>query len=123
MLTIIIVILLVCLVGWAGYKTVQKFQKGGGCCGEHDQTAKRIHVQDIKKRNYHYKYTLNIGGMTCENCAIQVENALNSLPDTWAKVDIAEKKASLLTKKEPDFNQIRKAVNTAGYTVTDISAK
>ena len=116
----VVIVILVLIVVWAVFKTVQKYRKGGGCCGDHEEMPRRIPVHDRRESNYPYKLTLSIGGMTCENCAIRVENALNLLPDTWAKVDIAEKTAVVLTKNEPDENQLRRAVQEAGYVVMDI---
>ena len=120
MLTIIIISGLILLTGWAVYKIIQRSQKGGGCCGEHEKRSKRLPVSDRDKSHYPYKYTLSIGGMTCENCAIKVENTLNALPGTWAKADIADNKACVLLKEEPDLKVLRKAVSDAGYVVTKI---
>lgn len=117
---VLIIGLLILLVGWAVFKTIQKSKKGGGCCGDHEETLRRLPVQDRNKSHYPYKCTLSVGGMTCENCAVRVENALNAVPDTWAKVDIAEKTASVLSKSEPDENQLRRAVQNAGYVVTEM---
>ena len=117
MATVIILIVIGCVVGWAVFRVFQKSKKGGGCCGTHEETAKRLPVQDRDKSHYPYKQVLTIGGMTCENCAIRVENTLNALPGTWAKVDISEKKATVLTKEEPDRKLLREAVSKAGYVV------
>ena len=118
--TAIIVLLLVLLIGWAISRVVRRSKKGGGCCGSHEEALKRISVQDRNKNHYPYQRILTIGGMSCENCAVRVENALNKMPDTWAKADFSEKKATVLTKEEPDEHQLRKAVTSAGYSVLDI---
>ena len=119
MTSVIVLIILACLIGWAVYRVVQRSKKGGGCCGEHEEGAKRVTVQDRNKSHYPYRQVLTIGGMTCENCAIRVENALNDLPGTWAKVDISEKKATVLTKEEPDRKQLKEAVAKAGYVLME----
>ena len=62
---------------------------------------------------------LRIGGMTCENCARKVENALNRLDGTWAIVSISGGSAKVLSKTPPDEAAIREAVRGAGYVVTD----
>ena len=118
-MTVLILIMLGCLIAWAVYKTVRRAEKGGGCCGEHETALKRIFPADRSRGHYPYRVILSIGGMTCENCAVRVENALNSLPGTWAKVDIAEKKADVLLKEKPDEHELRRAVSGAGYVVTD----
>ena len=77
----------------------------------------RVRVADRDKRHYPYQTELVIGNMTCENCAIRVENALNALPGTWAQVSISTHKAIVRTKQEPDVTELRCAVSTAGYVV------
>lgn len=121
MITVGIVVILVCLTGWAVKKIMQKSQNGGGCCGTHEGAVKRISALDRKKGNYPYRVELSIGGMTCDNCAARVENALNALPDTWAKVDIGENKAEVLLKSKPDETTLREAVRKAGYVVMNIN--
>ena len=121
MITVGIIVILGCLTGWAVKKIMQKSQTGGGCCDTHEGAVKRISALDRKKGNYPYRVELLIGGMTCDNCAARVENALNALPDTWAKVDISENRAVVLLKSKPDENTLRKAVRNAGYVVMNIT--
>ena len=84
----LIIILLLCLTGWAVYRVVRRFRKGGGCCGEHEAPVGRIGVTDRNKSHYPYQLEMDIGGMTCENCAVRVENALNGVSGVWASVSI-----------------------------------
>lgn len=91
--------------------------RGSACCGEHEQAPSRVRVRDRNKAHYAFATTLSIGGMTCDNCAARVENALNEMPDTWAKVSIASREAIVRTKAEPDLERIRAAVAHAGYVV------
>lgn len=95
----------------------RRFTKGSECCGDIAQAPERVQVKDRDKRHYHHQITLSIGGMTCENCAIKVENALNELPGTWATVRIGSKQAVVRTKEEPDYLAMREAVASAGYVV------
>ena len=118
MTEIVVLILLAVLVGWAIYHSVKKSKQGGGCCPEHEKTVKRTVVQDRNRSHYPFQITLDIGGMTCENCARKVENALNALDGVWAKVDIASHKASVLSKTQPDQKQLARCVLDAGYVVT-----
>ena len=121
-MNVLIVIILAAVIGWAVYHTIQKSKKGGGCCGEHEETEKRIKVKDRNVRNYPYTAELKIGGMTCDNCARRVENALNGLKDTWATVRIDNSRAVVRTKNTPDEEQIRETVRQAGYVVTEYSS-
>ena len=117
-MNVLIVIILAAVIGWAVFHTIQKSKKGGGCCGEHEETEKRIKVKDRNVRNYPYTTELTVGGMTCDNCARRVENALNGMKDTWAVVRIDNSRAVVRTKDIPDEKQIRETVRQAGYVVT-----
>ena len=63
---------------------------------------------------------MQIGGMTCENCARRVENALNSLDNVWAEVRISDHTAVVRLKQEPDVRELSRKVTEAGYAVTRI---
>lgn len=119
--TVIIVIALTLLIIWAVWRIRIKSKRGGGCCPEHEETVCKVKVKDKNKSHYPYQYTLQIGGMTCDNCARRVENALNSLPGAWANVDVSSEKAVLRMKEKTGEAQIKDAVASSGYTVLDIS--
>lgn len=119
MANVMIGIALAALIGWAAWRTVRRAKKGGGCCGEHEACERRSAVADRDKRRYPYALTLSIGGMTCENCARRVENALNALDGTWARVDIATHTATVRCKQAPDVEKLREAVRGAGYAVLE----
>ena len=114
---ILLPLALALLLVWAVRTTVRRSRKGGGCCGEHEETVKRASVSDRNRAHYPYETVLRIGGMTCDNCARKVENALNALPGTSAKVRIDTKTAIVRTKEAPDEALLRTAVSDAGYVV------
>ncbi len=60
-----------------------------------------------------------IDGMMCAHCQAHVEKALNALPGVAATVDL-EAKTATVTGNLPEDNLLKKAVEDAGYTVTDI---
>ena len=62
--------------------------------------------------------TLTIEGMMCAHCAAHVEKALNALPGVTAVVDLAAKTA--VVTGDTDNEALKKAVDDAGYQVTDI---
>ncbi|MBQ8953570.1 MAG: heavy-metal-associated domain-containing protein, partial [Clostridia bacterium] len=62
-------------------------------------------------------------GMTCENCARRVENALNALEGVWATVRIDTHTARVRCKTEPDEAALRGAVTGAGYVVNGFTEK
>lgn len=119
MLNGILIALLAALVAWAAWRAVQRARKGSACCGERQATEKRAAVADRNKTHYPHEATLSIGGMTCENCARRVENALNALDGVWATVDIASHTARVRCKRPPDQRQLADAVRAAGYVVMD----
>lgn len=112
----VLVILLAGAIGFAAWRAARKLNKGGGCCGEHE-TVVLEPVKDKNRAHYPYHVTLEIGGMTCDNCARRVANALNALEGTWATVHIDTKTADVRLKAEPDDDALRRAVADAGYVV------
>ena len=118
-LNAVLIAALFLLAAWALRRTMTRSRKGGGCCGEHESSEKKVTVSDRNKAHYPYAVSLRIGGMTCENCARKVENALNRLDGTWAAVSISSGSAKVLCKMSPDEAAVREAVRSAGYVVTD----
>ncbi|MBO7673839.1 MAG: heavy-metal-associated domain-containing protein [Atopobiaceae bacterium] len=105
------------VVAAAVWMARRRSAKGSACCGEHDAPLRRMGAADRNKSHYPHEVTLSIGGMTCDNCAARVENALNELPGTWARVSIASKTALVRTKDMPDLDALSRAVAAAGYAV------
>ena len=58
---------------------------------------------------------MGVDGMTCHNCQRHVENALNTLPDTLAEVNLSARNVTVWTKGDADEEVIRKAIRDAGY--------
>ena len=110
---------LAALLGWAVWFTARKAKKGGGCCGDREETVCKTSVKDRSRAHYPYAVQLEIGGMTCENCARRVENALNALPGTWASVSMDGRKARIRLKQPADMALLREAVRQAGYVALD----
>ena len=117
---IILILGIAAVLAWAVRRTVLKTKKGG-CCGTHE-TVTLNRVQDRNKSHYPYQLTLDIGGMTCENCARRVSNALNAMDGVWAVVRFETGKAEIRCKQPPDEKAIRQAVINAGYVVMDTGA-
>ena len=67
--------------------------------------------------------TLNISGMTCGHCVSSVMEELSEVPGV-EKVEVqlnagGVSTAAVTADTEPDPAELRKAVETAGYTVVD----
>lgn len=60
---------------------------------------------------------LEIEGMTCTACARRVEKSLNQLPGVSAYVDFATEKAHLTLNQEVELQELKNAVDSAGYKV------
>lgn len=111
--TIIIIIILVAIAVF----TIKEYRKRltSGCCGSGDAPPKRIKVKDKNPRHYQYIIMMSLEGMTCRNCAIRIENALNSLDGVWATVDFANKVATIRTQKNIAPEEFRTLIIKTGY--------
>ena len=74
-------------------------------------------VSDTNEANYKHALDLKIGGMTCEKCVENVQNAINSVDagNVWARVDLDSKTAHILSKNALDQASVEEAVEAAGY--------
>ena len=64
--------------------------------------------------------TVRIKGMSCGQCATRVEKSLNKINGVEAKVDLQSRTAKLNLTEDVSDEQIKDAVDDAGYEVTDI---
>lgn len=115
---IICIILLICIV--IGIKSYAK-RLTSGCCGTGGpKSVKKVKVADKHPEHYFFEAILTIDGMTCGNCAAKVENALNVMEGVWASVDLSMGQAKVRMKSRLSDNELKKAVQEAGYTVLKI---
>ena len=115
MANVIIVLILVVAVVYGIYNYVHHLNHGGGCCGEHDATARKVKAADTNKSHYPHRLVMGVDGMTCQNCQRHVENALNAMTDTLAEADLSAQKVTVWTKADADEDAIRQAIRDAGY--------
>ncbi len=67
------------------------------------------------------KVQISIEGMTCGHCSARVVKALKTVDGIVdAKVDLANKNATVELSSNVDDNVLKEAVEDAGYDVTDI---
>lgn len=118
---VIVIAVLLVIVVIAVKSFCKKLTRGGGCCGEHEPAEKKVKVVDRKQEHYPFILFLQIDGMTCSNCILRVENALNRLEGVWAQVYLDAGRVELRAKKQPDEELLRKTVADAGYTVLSIT--
>ena len=93
-----------------------------GCCGGSGEAAvKKIKADDKDLTHYPFRRILKVDGMSCGNCAIRVENALNSLEGVYAHVNLMEAEADVRMKQELSDTRLKETVKAAGYTVYRIT--
>lgn len=112
--TIIILLILAAAIVYALKGSKKHFKGEGGCCGGSDSTEK---VKKQKLNHIVATKTLEIEGMTCDNCRKRVENALNSLDYVNAKVSLKKKQAVIKMGVEITDEELKAAVEDAGYRV------
>ena len=96
--------------------SVKHFKGEGGCCGGGSSVkVKRKKLKQVVKER-----TVIIEGMTCEHCKARVESRSNSLDGVSAKVNLKRKTAVVSMEKEVEDEEIKKAIENAGYEVVEI---
>jgi len=113
---VIVIVILAVILLVAVLRTVKHF-RGGGCCSSGSTT-----IRDKKTLSEPVlgEKTLTIEGMSCENCEIRVQNALNRLDGVLCKVTWRKKTASVSYSTEVSDDVLRETVEKLGYRVTSI---
>ena len=112
---IIICILLIIIV--VAVFRIKKHFNGGGCCGNGSNTIRDKKTLNEPKLG---EKVMTIEGMSCENCEIRVENALNRLDGVVCKVKWKKKTAVISYSTEVSNELLKATVEKMGYQVTDI---
>ena len=115
-----IIVLAVIAVGmFFGLRRIVASTHGKSCCsdGASNKKTKRVAVADTDESHYPYCDELLIGGMSCDGCAQNVENAINALDGVWATVTYADHTARVRSKRSIDRGVLEAAVRDAGYYV------
>lgn len=113
---IIIVAIVAAIVVIAILRTRKHFQ-GGGCCGSAGNTIRDKKTLSEPKIG---EKIMTIEGMTCENCEIRVENALNRLEGVAAKVNWKKRTAIVSYSREISDAELKASVEKKGYKVIAI---
>ncbi|MGN0299218.1 MAG: heavy-metal-associated domain-containing protein [Lachnospiraceae bacterium] len=114
----IIIIAVIVILVWIGIRqSITHFKGEGGCCGGSSTPVK---VKRKKLRTIVAKKTVIVEGMTCEHCKNRVENSLNKIDGVAARVNLKKKEAVVSMEKEVSDEQIREAIEKAGYRVVKI---
>lgn len=123
MVNVIIVLILVVLLSFAVKSSIRHFKGEGACCGGGSGTVK---TKKPKKKKLDgpvvAKRTVEISGMHCQNCANSVSRALNGIDGVAARVNLHANRAEVLMDRMVDEDELKHAVEEAGYGVVDIKA-
>ena len=111
---IIAIILAAFLVGIIS--TRKHFRRQGGCCGGSAPAPK----QNKKLDHVIATRTVIVEGMTCDHCRNWVEKSINDIDGAVCKVNLSKKEAVVSMEKEISDEQIRTAIEKAGYRVVEI---
>lgn len=100
-------------------RAVDGLVRGRSCCsdGATPRRSRSVPAADVDELHYPFSIELLIGGMSCQGCADAVADALNSVPETWATVDLATKTACVRSRNPIDIDTYEAAVRNAGYRV------
>ena len=113
--TILVVCILVLIVVGAVISSAKHFKGEGGCCGGGSVKVKGDKIKDVVAVK-----TIYIEEMHCSNCSDRVQNALNSLSQVNAKVDLKKKQAVVKLGREVSDDELKSCVERCGYSVTGI---
>lgn len=113
-----LVIILIVLVGlFFGVRATIKHMKGqGGCCGGSVPKARK---KTLKNKKVAEKI-ITIEGMHCQNCKNSVERQLNQIDGVAANVNLKKQIAIVSLEYMIDDNELKAAIEKAGFSVTDI---
>ncbi len=119
MANIIIIAVLAVIIILAIAPTVRHFRGEGACCGGGGGTVRERKELDSPKIG---EKRMRIEGMHCDNCRNRVERAVNRLDGASCRVDLKRKLAVVSYSREITDEELKKAVEDAGYTVVTIEA-
>lgn len=120
MIATIIVGLVVCAALFFALKGVVRHWRGEStCCGGGEIVAPP--KKELSGAVIGHKI-ITIEGMTCSNCKIRVEQALDDIDGAAATVNLHRNIADLAMTRDVADGEIRKALDGSGYKIIKIEA-
>lgn len=113
---IIVVIAVICVFAVISY--VRKLSKG--CCGTAADIERKL---EAKQGDYRYSNTVEVGGMTCEKCAVRVANGFNRQKGISAEVSLKEGTVKIRSEEPLSEVIIRKTIIELGYSAGEINTQ
>lgn len=109
---ILIVVIILCV-----RSGTKHFRGQGSCCGGSTYKARRK-----KLRTVVCKKTIPVEGMSCQNCANRVMEAVNAIDGASAVVHLKRGVVVVSMDRSIDDAVIESAIEKAGYHVTNVNA-
>ena len=122
MVDIIIVLIVIVLLGFALKGTLKHFKGESPCCGGGSGLVKTDIEEKVLDNPAIGKKTVKISGMHCDHCVKSVTEAINKIEGASANVNLKNEEAVVSYDREIDDNDLKKAVEEAGFKVVDIRA-
>lgn len=116
--TIIILAILLIIIIAAINSSVKHVKGEGGCCGGESDSPEKVKKQKLKQIVETKR--IKIEGMQCDHCRKTVENALNTLSQVNARVNLKKKEAIVHLGTDIPDTELKKAVEEKGYQVIAI---
>ncbi len=118
----IVIVVLVVVVILAIKSSAKHFRGEGGCCGGGGDgiTKSSVPVKKLSGEKLGEKI-VSISGMHCDHCAASVAKAINRIDGASAHVSLKRNQAVVSYDREISDVDIRRAIESAGFTVTQIT--
>lgn len=117
----VIIVAVIALLGLISLRGCVKHFKGqGGCCGGGSSIKpekKKLEGKKIAEK------VITIEGMHCENCKNSVEKHINRMEGAAVQVNLKKHIAVVSMDRKISDGDLKKAVEEAGFKVTDIQIK
>ena len=114
MVDAIIVLIVIVLLIFALKGTLKHFKGESPCCGGGSGLV--LDHPAIGKK------TVIVSGMHCDHCVKSVTEAIDKIEGASAKVNLKKEEAVVSYDREIDDDDLKKAVEEAGFKVVDIRA-
>ena len=114
----IIIVAVILVLVFFGLRSTKKHMKGEGeCCGggSGEPAPKKKKLEHVIAEK-----TVIVDGMTCDHCKNRVERCINDIPGAAGRVNLKKKEAAVSMEREISDEEIRTAIEKAGYTVVEI---
>ena len=122
MVDAIIILIVIVLLIFALKGTLKHFKGESPCCGGGSGLIKTEIEEKVLEHPAIGKKTVKISGMHCDHCVKSVTEAIDKIEGASAKVNLKKEEAVVSYDREIDDDDLKKAVEEAGFKVVDIRA-